>query len=355
MRLAEGYACLPGKTCPISDGECPGHCVFADVMRSANLGILVFDSEHEKLFFANEEARRLLGQGGIPVEYGPAHDVFFKKYAPDRAPRPGSESCRIGSRLVGFTAYSDGPMQWVFCRDISEKARLESIAEAVELTNSLGHVFNAVRHELGNPVNSSKMALSVLRRNFDRYDREQILSYVDGVLGELERVSDLLGSLRSFSLYEEVQPEPLEIDHFLRDFVHFVRRDYAEHGIRVELDPGAPSALASADPRALRQVLLNVLANAADAVGKQEDARIVVRSHAHNGTVFVQVSDNGPGISDDVRDHLFESFATTKPHGTGLGLVIARKMLARMAATIELENSPTAGTSVLLTFQRSAT
>jgi signal transduction histidine kinase len=321
-------------------------------MRSANLGILVLDAAGSQLLFANSAARALLEGGGVAVDYASASAVFTPSDAALGLGGAANDSCRLGARLVGFTRYQNGPVEWVFCRDISDKARLEAIAEAIELTNSLGHVFSAVRHELGNPINSIKMALSVLRRNFDQLGRDATLEYLDAVLKEIERVSELLVSLRSFSLYEEVAPQPLELDRFLAELVELACLDYRQKGISLVLDSATPGVSVHADPRALRQVLLNLLANAADALAGQPGARVTLRSTAVNGVVAVTVRDNGPGIPPAVRERLFEPFVTTKPSGTGLGLVIARKMLARMSGTITIESSGDDGTSILLTLQR---
>lgn len=354
MKLDVDPTCLHSRSCPISGGQCPGECVFADVMRSASLGILVFDKPAEALLFANTEARAILESAGASVDYAAARAAFGGLDFPSDDPSPETASCRIGARLVGYTKYRNRGIEWLFCRDISEKARLESVAEAIELSDSFGHVFAAVRHELGNPINSAKMALTVLRRNFDRLGRDGALDYLDSTLKELERVEDLLASLRSFSLYEDVRPRPLAIDAFLEELIQFAARDFRDRGIGLQFVPGAPGVEIHADPRALRQVLMGLCANAADAMAGQRNALIAADTVATDREVILAVRDNGPGIPPDSLSQLFLPFFTTKSTGTGLGLVIARKMLARMSATIAVENDPGRGANVLLTFPRFA-
>jgi len=321
-------------------------------MRSASLGILVFDVVNAALLFANTEARSLLQSAGASADYASARSAFGDLRFAEAGDLPLNDSCRLGARLVGYTTYRNGPIEWIFCRDISEKARLEAVAEAIELSDSFGHVFAAVRHELGNPINSAKMALTVLRRNFDRLGREGALEYLDSTLMELERVGDLLASLRSFSLYENVRPQPLEIDSFLAEFIGFALRDFRDKGIALTLRAGAPLVRVHADPRALRQVLIGLCANSADAMAQQTDASIVVDTAATNREVVLAVRDNGPGIPYESIQHLFLPFFTTKASGTGLGLVIARKMLARMSATITIESETGQGACALITLPR---
>jgi signal transduction histidine kinase len=241
----------------------------------------------------------------------------------------------------------------VVFRDVTKVARLEAIAEAIEAMNSIGYIFSAVRHELGNPVNSVKMALSVLRSNLDRFSEESVRTYLDRSLSELARVEDLLASLKSFSLYENVQSQLVDVTEFLDRFLALVRPDFKARGISLALKPGQEGGAASAwaDPRALQQVLLNLLANAADALEGRPSPWIVLRTFFRSGLVEIRVEDNGTGIPDSVRKELFQPFRTTKASGTGLGLVIVKKMMAKMEGTVDVESWPGAGTTVVLTLR----
>lgn len=346
-------SCLNARICPISEGPCPGECVFADVMRSVNLGILVLDASQSSVIFANSEARSLLESCDERVDYAAVRRLFGggdKVSGEPDAPHRGSR--RLNGQLVGFTTYRNQNIIWTFFRDISNKARLEAVAEAMELANSLGHVFAAVRHEIGNPINSAKMALSVLERNFDSLGREGALDYIREVLCEIDRVSDLLYSLRSFSLYEEVEAKSIDLDRFLEEFVGFAHRDLMHRGIDLMLEIVDSGLQVQADPRALRQVLINLLANAADAMAGKEDAKATLRASRSGDFALLELRDNGPGIPEEVLADLFKPFFTTKEQGTGLGLPIARKMLARMSATVTIENNPGGGASVMISLKR---
>ncbi len=242
----------------------------------------------------------------------------------------------------------------VVFRDISKVARLESIAEAIETMNSIGYVFSAVRHELGNPVNSVKMALSVLRNNLGKFPEETVRTYLDRSLEELLRVEDLLVSLKSFSLYENVKTQEIDLIAFLEQFLALVRPDFERRGISLRLKPSPDARKAVADPRALQQVLLNLFANAADALAGRSNPRIVLRTFAEPGLSGIRVEDNGTGIPDEVRRELFQPFRTTKASGTGLGLVVVKKMMAKMEGTIDVETWPGSGTTMILTLQAEA-
>ncbi|MDR2861749.1 MAG: hypothetical protein LBV07_04305, partial [Syntrophobacterales bacterium] len=79
----------------------------------------------------------------------------------------------------------------MLCRDITEKIRLENIAESVQLMSNIGYIFSGIRHEIGNPINSIKMTMSVLKNNIRRYSQDKILEYADRVLNEIHRVEYL--------------------------------------------------------------------------------------------------------------------------------------------------------------------
>jgi PAS domain S-box-containing protein len=237
----------------------------------------------------------------------------------------------------------------VVFRDISKVARLEAIAEAIEAMNSIGYVFSAVRHELGNPVNSVKMALSVLRNNLASFQEDAIRTYLDRSLDELSRVEDLLASLKSFSLYENVRAQQMDLSEFLSQFLSLVRPDFSERGITLLFRPSPDAQRVFADPRALRHILLNLFANAADALVDHLTPAITLRTYAKPGLTEIRVEDNGSGIPEAVRKEIFQPFWTTKANGTGLGLVIVKKMMAKMEGTIEIESWTGAGTTVILT------
>ena len=157
-----------------------------------------------------------------------------------------------------------------YCIDITEKKRLEAIAEAVNLMDNLGFIFAGIRHEIGNPLNSVKMALSVLDKNLDRYPRQTIREFVSRSLGELSRVEYLLKALKNFSMFETPQMEHVNIGIFLENFKALIEEDFSRKRIHICLDVPSEDVFVATDQRAFHQVMLNVLTNAADALAQSE-------------------------------------------------------------------------------------
>jgi len=226
-----------------------------------------------------------------------------------------------------------------------EKEKLESIAGAVETMNSIGYVFSGIRHEIGNPINSMKAALRMLRVNMEKFSPDSRNTYLDRALSELGKIEYLLKSLKNYNMYEKLEMQPVNIRSFMEEFNSLVRRDLGKMGIKVS--SGLEDAgYATADPRALQQVLLNIVANAADAVAGRPEPKIRLSVHRNGDEVRIRVEDNGPGMSEAQQKGLFKPFYTTKPSGTGLGLVIVKKMLLKMNGGIEISSREGEGTKV---------
>lgn len=234
--------------------------------------------------------------------------------------------------------------------DITEKKRLETIAEAANLMDNLGYIFSGIRHEIGNPLNSVKMALSVLFKNIDNYDRETIEEFIHRSLTELSRVEYLLKALKNFSLFESPVVESVSIENFMNNFLGLVQDDFKRKNIIIKSYITPKATWMRVDHRALHHVLLNLMTNSADALTNCSAPQIDIIITRECEWVQIQVSDNGCGISKEKMSYIFNPFFTSKTHGTGLGLVIVKKMVSKMGGSIKLESIKDKGTSVIMTF-----
>lgn len=248
-----------------------------------------------------------------------------------------------GGRLVGFV--SD-------FRDVTETRRLHSIAEAVNTSNNIGFAFSGIRHELGNPVNAVKTTLTVLRRHLESFPPAKVTEYVDRALSDVSRMEYLLRFLKSYNQFETPAVEAVELARFFDRLQGLLGADVEKHGVDLRIACEAPDLVARADPRALQQVLLNLVTNAIDALAGRERPRIRVTARDGGRYVLLEVADNGRGMSASAQKNLFKPFFTSKPRGTGLGLVIVKKMLAKMGGTIEVTSVDGEGTTVLVSLEK---
>lgn len=333
------------------------HCVFHSVWGQVDFSILLFDlgAHGNGLVWANAAAESLL----ISI----APHLEGRELFPLLVPDPGCLACapssrrmlelRLGPMVLGYSFYYTAESRLVvLLRDITEQRRLESIAESANLMENIGYVFGGIRHELGNPINTIKMTLSVVQRNLATLTQAQLAEHLERSLEEIGRVEYLLTTLKGFTLYESPDTRPTPLMNVLTHFAHMVGSDLRRRGIELalpELDAGVEVSL---DARCMHQVLLNLVTNAADALRGRPAPRIALTAALHSSQVLLEVRDNGVGIAAGQMPHLFHPFWTTKPNGTGLGLVIVKKMLTSMGASIEVASEEGQGTTVTLRLAR---
>jgi signal transduction histidine kinase len=335
--------------CPISKSTCPGICIYSIILENINIGIVVFDIERKEIVFRNQLFLNIFGSEAGEPGYAAIYELLMPKgEAFPSEPSPFfAPPLRHNGRIFGYTIYGIiEKFMWIFIRDITDKIKLEALAEAVNITTNIGYVFSGVRHEIGNPINSIKNAISVLRANIDNYSKEKIMSYLDRTLDDVGRVEYLLKSLKNFNMFENPKLESIDTELFMKRFLSLVGKDFEAGGINIRyvVYPGAEWCYS--DPRALQQVFLNLVTNAADALEGREDPYILITIFRDRGDIQVVIEDNGCGMSEENQKEMFKPFFTSKQKGTGLGLIITKKMLANMKSTIFIESYKNMGTIV---------
>ncbi len=336
--------CSENAACPISLGPCPGVCLYGIILHNMQLGIIVLDAIHQRVEFHNQAAADILNPV-VPIKDFDALRSFLTHPREEPSytlmPDNTSQVIEISDRLIGYSTYpiQNGDYLWIFISDITEKKRYESIAASVNTLENIGFVFSGIRHEIGNPINSIKMTLSALKAQLRSFSMDDIEEYLNRSLDELARVEVLLRSLKNINMFEKPATKRVDLLLFLDHFFKLIHNDFSRRNIslRKAISPG--TYLVLVDERPLQQVLLNLFTNAADALEGRDSPCIKTTVYKKNGLVWIKVSDNGLGIPEQNISQVFNPFFTTKAKGTGLGLLLSRKMLASMNCTIEIESS----------------
>jgi signal transduction histidine kinase len=340
-----------GRDCPISKTPCLGECIYANILDDINLGIVGLDIVKKEVFFQNKLAKEIFKETVRPKDYEALAGILLSGVKMPVASLPLSESrtLQYGQKFIGYSIYviSESYL-WIYLSDITEKMRLNAIAEAVNTMNNLGYIFSGIRHELGNPINSIKTTVTVCKKNLETFSRETVGEFIDRVLSDITRVEVLLKDLKNFSMYENPECGDVPISSFLDNLLSMVQRDFTAKNIRIKtiVRPGADRGFF--DARAMQHVMLNILTNAFDALEGVDSPVISIAALRVGERVIIKIMDNGKGIPEEHKKHLFQPFSTTKSHGTGLGLVIVKKMLLKMDGTIEIESREKTGTTVTL-------
>jgi PAS domain S-box-containing protein len=249
----------------------------------------------------------------------------------------------VDTTIVPFLDTRGKPYQYIAIRsDItSRKAAEERLAQQAALAR-VGQMAAVVAHEVRNPLAGIKGAVQVLMSRRQPDDGE--LPVMRDIVARIDSLSDLINDLMVFARPRPPRLTVVELRSVVTDAITIVRRDPSALGVEIDVEGDEVSVMA--DGELIRATVLNLLLNAAQAMGGR--GQIVVRTGHRDGSAVVQVRDTGPGIPAEIRDQVFEPFFTTKARGGGLGLPIARRTAELHGGSLTLECPDMGGTSVTL-------
>jgi signal transduction histidine kinase len=208
----------------------------------------------------------------------------------------------------------------------------------------VGRLAAGVAHEISNPLTYLSTNVQLLEREADALQtvaHRDVHAAVTESMRAVDQITDILKDLRRFARSESVgQPSPTDVRATLEEALLLVAGRLRGIQLERELSPALPRVMVRR--RRLVQVLVNLLLNAADALGAPEakEGRIRVSTTYVDGVVVIRVEDSGPGLSPEAKAHLFEPFFTTKPagKGTGLGLALSREYVQADKGTLSFED-----------------
>ncbi len=226
----------------------------------------------------------------------------------------------------------------------------------------LGQVAAGVAHEINQPVAAIRAyadnAAEFLRRRDEGATQENL-----GTIAALtERIGHITGELRAFSRKAGATVGPTNLMEALEGALLLVGPRARRQGVVLQSPPRNQNCRVQANRVRLEQVLVNLLQNGLEALEGAPNGKIIVAVQDLGDTVQLQVHDNGPGLSDQAREHLFTPFHTTKPDGLGLGLVISRDIVAEFGgelraarpedASMSSPHAPDRGALFILTLRK---
>lgn len=343
----------------------------AKLIRSSNDGIVATDQDLRIVVF-NPGAEKIFG---YPRSQVLQHMLLADIYPPELAaefqrvmgekeerleilPRETTVVSRTGEtipvRFAGSTLTEKGKRMGTvaFFQDLREIKKLEKEILRQERLAAIGQTVAGVAHGIKNILHGLKGGRHLVDVGIARGDSKRLQGGWDMVKRNIDRTSDLAMDLLRYSKERLPEPEPCRPNEIANEVCELVKEAANAHEITIVKDLDPAIGTVTMDPHSLHSVLLNLLSNAVDACRDDPDTtenrRVTIRTRREtDGLIRFEIMDNGMGMSADVQEKLFSSFFSTKGHlGTGLGLMVTRKLIEEDHGSIEVDSTPGEGTIV---------
>lgn len=230
-------------------------------------------------------------------------------------------------------------------RMADRRGALETTLRRQDRLAALGRVVAGVAHEIRNPLNSLMLTLELLDRR-TRKGTPLAGGEVRQAMEEVERLDQILARLLAFGRPGFQNRRVQDVRPLIERTLRVVQDRAQRKGVHVALDlTGSTPLEADVDALAFEQILINLVTNAIDAAPAETTVRVTAT--ISDGEFQLTVTDRGPGIQGDVREHLFTPFFTTKENGTGLGLAVSREIACHHGGSLDFEPGADGTTFVL--------
>ena len=335
------------------------------VFEALHEGMIVLGDEGE-ISFINGAACRLFG---IDVEQAPGMPVSvcipgldWKSLAkPGTAVSRDLEIFYPENRFLNFylspiqSDEDSATVGWVMLiRDLTTTRQEAEQTLETERLNALTLLAAGVAHEIGNPLNSLDIHLQLMARKLRKLppgDRAPLEENLNTARNEIKRLDTILRQFLQAIRPTTPHRERCDLTQVLRDAVKLLEPELESRHVTVELDMDEDFPAMELDAGQFQQVFYNLLRNAYQALAGK-DGVIRISAHANEFEATLAIEDNGSGIPPEQMGSLFEPYRTTKQSGTGLGLLIVRRVVREHGGEIEIQSEPGAGTRILIHLPR---
>ena len=233
-------------------------------------------------------------------------------------------------------------------------ALVESFIKA-EKEAAWSDVARRMAHEINNPLTPIQLSAERIKKRYASAFKEEELDFLnkstDTIVNQVEVLRDMVSAFGNFAKQPQLSFEVLDLSQLIDESLDFLSRDNDLYEVVVE---HKGDASIEADIKRIRQVLNNVFTNTIDALQKENNPVITVKTEPviHQSTAYVvmEVKDNGHGFDSDLLDSAFEPYTTTKNKGTGLGLPIVKKIIEEHKGLISIKNNKEKGATLKIFF-----
>jgi two-component system sensor histidine kinase FlrB len=231
----------------------------------------------------------------------------------------------------------------VVIRDISEVKRLREAAQRDKRLSAMGEMAASIAHQIRNPLGSIELFASLLSDELSEDVENQ--KFAKEIINATRTLNTAMSNMLLFANTSKPRKSKVALDEFLLDIqgvFHFLMVD---NPINFEVINDAPGLSVDMDSELMKQAILNLMKNGADAACGGADPTVKLWIRCSDSNLQINVTDNGSGIAEADLDKVFNPFFTSKPKGTGLGLTVVTNIVNSHGGFIEIENTSENGTT----------
>lgn len=299
------------------------------------------------------EAGALIGESALDL-MGPAHRGLVQEVSQLLRGSPGSQwQRRLDLEVRGETIKllvnavalmdsegGDSGIVAVF-ENISELEKMQRI-------DAWKEVARRIAHEIKNPLTPIKLSAERLERKFGPVVADPVFTQCTGlIVKQVEHLQEMVREFSSFAKLPEVMLTADRVEPLLQEAISVFSNSHAS--IRWVLRAEEVPAV-MLDREAMGRAIYNILLNAAEVLADQDDGRVetVVYARKRKGRIYIEISDNGPGIKPEEQSRMFEPYYSTKRSGTGLGLAIVKSIISDHHGHIRVKPNEPGGTTFVI-------
>jgi two-component system sensor histidine kinase PilS (NtrC family) len=328
--------------------------LYKQIFDDINTGIITVDADNRITSF-NRAAERITGYGAGETLGRTLPKAFpeLKAALPDderrqmaAISRKNGETIPVGYSCSRLTALDENKNGSVYTlQDLSQIKKMEGQIQQAEKMATIGEMAAGIAHELRNPLAAISGAAQLLDK--ETQDGSVNKRLYDIILRESDRLDATIHEFLLFSKPVKPEKEWFSMRALAQEAMEtLVQNPGWNHALTIDLEI-SPELDSWGDPQLLRQVLLNLVGNSANACRNMENGRILLRAGERKigdketlqAAIVLEIVDNGPGIPEDIQERIFEPFFTTRETGTGLGLAIVRQIVHSHGGEIFLLDS----------------
>jgi PAS domain S-box-containing protein len=237
--------------------------------------------------------------------------------------------------------------------DVTERRALEKRAADAEALSAMGELAMNLAHEIRNPLNAAVLQLHLLNKNLDRLEADETtragLKDRSRIVGdEIGRLNRLLTEFLELARPRGIGREPVHVPRLVDEVLDLEEESAKGRAVRIVRDLPEDGCVAIGDREKLKQVTINVVVNALEAM--KQGGVLTARVRPDGDRVVMTVEDTGPGIAPELLAQVFDPFFTTKEAGTGLGLSIVRKIVDQHGGDVAIQSELGHGAKVTISF-----